>query len=746
MQRFGWLVVGAWIGAGSVAAQSRPLSFFDVQQMRRTGATALSPDGKWLLYELSVPDWKEAKRFSDIWIVSTERGIGSARQLTYTKDKNETNPRWSRDGTFFVFASNRDQTGSTPADQLYLMRPDGGEARKITDAKDGVTTFAFTRDGRSLVYSAGKADEQQLWSLPVEGLLAGDAKAVQITKHATAVADWQLSKDGRQVFFRSRDSLDADEKARIEKKFDVRIRNQNSPLHHLWLLELASGAERRLTGGTEYSVGTVTVSDDGRWVGFQGSPNDRYKRTVTEAGNYDDLYLLEVATGKVERLTTNDEIGESPLSFSPDGKSIAFSAANDFTYSRDTKVYLRALDQPGGAWRKLGGAYDGNVSIGWWSPDGGTIYFGDGLRATTEIMALDIGSNTVRPVTREAAAIFADRDRDTGAILIQFTDPVTPLTLFLARSEAALADRASWTRLTDANPQLRDVTLGKTEEISWKSKDGKTVSGVLVKPVGWTASRRYPLVVQIHGGPAGADLVSFNDGYNSQVFAGAGYAVLMPNYRGSSNYGELHRMETAGLGKYFDRGFDDIMSGVDFLIAEGIAAPDSLGAMGWSAGGHYSNWILTHTDRFKAISSGAGTMNWISMYAQSDIQRNRQWYMGGKLPYDDFEAYWRVSPLKYIKNAKTPTLIHVVDGDPRVPRPQSEELHMALKKLGVPTELFVYPGTTHGIVDPRNQLVKAVAEFNWFEKWIRGKPGWFTWRELLKTLDDSTGTAAKPTP
>jgi dipeptidyl aminopeptidase/acylaminoacyl peptidase len=188
------------------------------------------------------------------------------------------------------------------------------------------------------------------------------------------------------------------------------------------------------------------------------------------------------------------------------------------------------------------------------------------------------------------------------------------------------------------------------------------------------------------------------------------------------------------------------MTGVDQLIADGIAHPDSLGAMGWSAGGHYSNWILTHTDRFKAISSGAGTVNWISMYAQSDIQRNRQWYMGGDLPYDNFDAYWRVSPLKYIKAAKTPTLIHVVDGDPRVPRPQSEELHMALKKLHVPTELFVYPGASHGIPDPRNQLTKAVVEFNWFEKYIRGKPEWFKWRELLKTVEDSTTAPTKPIP
>jgi dipeptidyl aminopeptidase/acylaminoacyl peptidase len=158
---------------------------------------------------------------------------------------------------------------------------------------------------------------------------------------------------------------------------------------------------------------------------------------------------------------------------------------------------------------------------------------------------------------------------------------------------------------------------------------------------------------------------------------------------------------------------------------------------GWSAGGHWSNWILTHTNRFKAISSGAGTSNWISMYAQSDVQRTRQFYLGDKLPYDDFDAYWNQSPIKYIKNAKTPTMIHVVKGDPRVPSPQSEELHMALKRLGVPTELFVYPGESHGIPDPRNQFVKATAEMAWMDYYVRGNGKRFAWRDVLKTLEET---------
>jgi dipeptidyl aminopeptidase/acylaminoacyl peptidase len=182
------------------------------------------------------------------------------------------------------------------------------------------------------------------------------------------------------------------------------------------------------------------------------------------------------------------------------------------------------------------------------------------------------------------------------------------------------------------------------------------------------------------------------------------------------------------------------MSGVDHLIAQGLVDGDRMGVMGWSAGGHWSNWILTHTNRFKAISSGAGAVNWISMYAQSDVQRVREQYYKGP-PYERFEHYWDVSPLKYIKNAKTPTLIHVVEGDPRVPRPQSEELHMALRKLGVPTEFLVYPGTTHGIPDLRNQMVKMVTEFNWFEKYLRGRQQWLDWQQLLDTLKEEAPAA-----
>ena len=177
------------------------------------------------------------------------------------------------------------------------------------------------------------------------------------------------------------------------------------------------------------------------------------------------------------------------------------------------------------------------------------------------------------------------------------------------------------------------------------------------------------------------------------------------------------------------------MSGVDYLIERGIADPDKLGMMGWSAGGHWSNWTLVSTDRFKAISTGAGAVNWISLYAQTDMQDTREFYFKGQ-PYDNWDHYVDVSPLKYIKNAKTPTLIHFGENDRRIPRPQGEELHMALKKLGVPTEFIVYPNMPHGLRNARYQLIKMEAELSWFEKWIKGKEEWLDWKSLLKTIEE----------
>jgi dipeptidyl aminopeptidase/acylaminoacyl peptidase len=707
------------------------MTFLDVLSMRSASRPAVSPDRKWAVYSLSTPDWKDGKSYSDLYLVSTAGGIPSTRRLTFTKAKDESSPQWSRDSRYIAFLSNREAPANSSSQRhLYLIRPDGGEALRIGDHKDGVSSFAFSPDGKHLVYAAGKPAERQLWILAANEV--ENAAPRKLTSHATPIGDWLFSRDSARIFFTAPDSVDKADQKRVESRFTAIIRNPDKPLDHLWSFDLASAAEARITSGDAYSVSNLVVSPDSRWISFRGTPKDRYKRTVTEAPTYADLYLVEAATGNVERLTDNKEIRESSLSFSPDSATIAFSADDDFTYFRNQKIYVRPVRS--GQWRELGGHFDESLSIGFWSQDGSTIYFSGGQGATNQIFAVSVSTGHVRPVTAVGGTLSVDRDEDSSSLLLRFSSPDAPTDYYLIDSIDDAALRAKWRPLTSTNPQIRDIALGRVETVRWKSTDGRIVEGVLVKPVGFEAGKRYPLIVQIHGGPAGASTLAFNATYSnySHVFAGAGYMCLLPNYRGSVNYGEKHRTEISG--DYFRLGYDDIITGVDYLIELGLADSTRLGAMGWSAGGHWSNWILTHTDRFKAISSGAGAVNWISMYAQSDIQRNREFYYKGA-PYDRFEHYWDVSPLKYIGNAKTPTLIHVVDGDPRVPRPQSEELHMALRKLGVPTEFIVYPGNTHGITDARNQLVKMTAEFNWFERYLNGKSGFLDWQKLLDTLE-----------
>lgn len=756
------------LSAAAAAQTPRPMTFLDAQNMRQTSGFDLSPDGHSMLYALSVPDWNQARRQTDLYLVALDRGLPSTRQLTFTKEKNETSPKWSRDGAFIAFLSDRDApasptgaaggrggaaaAGGNARNQLYVMRLDGGEAKRVTDAREGVSNFSFSKDGKSIVYGAGRAGDEQLFAIATADLWQMDVpKATQWTRHATGVGNWQWSPDGKRIYFVTPDSIDRDDRARTDRQFTVRPRNPASSVSSLWAFDVDTKQERRLTNDPSYSVGDITISSDGKWIGYHGLSANRYERGILEQNDYAELYLLNVASGNIERLTKNTDIGEGPVTFSPDSKLVAFSAPDDFKFMHNERIYVRHVDQPSEPWKKIGANFDGDVRAGgrggggggeggiessFWSANSDTIYFTTGVRATTQFFAVAVSSGQTKQLTDVKATLSVSRDGETGRVLINYSDPKTPPATYTVASLRDLNDRAKWTQLTDPNAWVRrEVALGDEEEISWKSTDGRTVSGVLIKPVGYQAGKRYPLIVAIHGGPAAADMLSFNGGYNAQVYAGAGYAVLMPNYRQSTQYGEKFKIESQG--DYFTKGFQDIMTGVDFLVSQAIVDSTQMGALGWSAGGHYSNWIEGHTSRFKAISSGAGVANWISMWSQSDTQRLRQWYLGDKMYWEpgQYENWWKQSPIAYIKNAKTPMFIHVVDGDPRVPRPQSEEMHMALSKLGVPNEFWVYPGTTHGIPDARNQYLKAVAEMAWMDYYVRGSGKKFAWRDVLKSVE-----------
>ena len=256
----------------AVAAEKRAMRFMDVMEMRSIGAGSASPDGKYVLYTVSIPQWKAGKNFTDVFVAAAD-GSTPPRQMTFTKEKNETQPQWARDSKTFGFLSDREG-----ANQLYLMRMDGGESRKVSDAKDGVNAFAFSRDGKWVAFSAGKPEERQVWLMNLER----EEVPVQLTKHATPVGAWAWSPESSRIFFVAPDTVDKDEQKRKEKKFDVRIMDPERPPSHLWSLSLADKSEKRWTSGEAYGVQEFTISPDSAYLAFRSASRDRHANALDQ--------------------------------------------------------------------------------------------------------------------------------------------------------------------------------------------------------------------------------------------------------------------------------------------------------------------------------------------------------------------------------------------------------------------------------------------------------------------------------
>jgi dipeptidyl aminopeptidase/acylaminoacyl peptidase len=695
----------------------------DVFRMVQLGDAALSPDGRWVVYEASRVEFPDWRRRTDLFLVASDGR--TTRRLTRTPGDDETAPRWRPRGGVIGFTSSRDGGKR----QLYLMPADGGEAQRVTSAADGIEDWAWDPSGDRLAVLAGAAGERQI------SLVAGDGRGplAPLTRHPTGVEALWWSADGRRVLFTAPDQPDSTRRRRTDRKFDVRVADEPRAPVHLWAVDVASGAETRLTTG-EFRVTGPVQSRDGRWIAFRATPAPRY---ADPRGS--EVYLLDLRGGEARRVTDN-YVAESGLAFSPDSRLLAMVADREFTWGTVNRVYVRPV--AGGDWRELGRGHDRDVGIEAWAPDGRTIYYAGAEGVRRQVHALDVASGAVRALTDVDGVLSLAVSREPAAALLRYTDASTPLDLYLA-SLPDLGRHERWVRLTRLNPWVDSLALARHEVMRWQAGDGETVEGMLFHPLGPAGrSGAAPLVVQLHGGPASAYQNAFDGSYRTypHVLAARGYAVFQPNYRGSTGYGE--RFQDAIAGNYWPLAQEDIESGVDTLIGRGLAHPDSLAMMGWSAGGHWSNWTLVTTTRYKAISSGAGVANWISLYAQTDVQSTREYYIGGSAgreggnrPWDDWDHWWAESPLRYVTRARTPILFHWGEKDERIPMAQGLEWHMALKQLGVPTELLVYPGQPHGLQEPRYQLVKMVAEIGWFERWVRGRGAWMDWEGLLATAD-----------
>jgi dipeptidyl aminopeptidase/acylaminoacyl peptidase len=298
-------------------------------------------------------------------------------------------------------------------------------------------------------------------------------------------------------------------------------------------------------------------------------------------------------------------------------------------------------------------------------------------------------------------------------------DSSHPADVYIAALSARGSVRTEARRLTKMNSQVESFALGRVETVKWKSsKDGREIEGVLIYPIDYEAGKRYPLITSIHGGPEGAYQLSFMASYSEfpHVYAARGYASFFPNFRGSSNYG--YEFASANVGDLGGGDYQDIISGVDYLIERGIADPARLAIKGYSYGGYMSGWIIGHTDRFKVAVFGAGLSNAISYYSQADIQFSRETLHQGT-PWRNNQNMIERSPVFYLQNARTPSLIYQGEKDERVPLPQSLETYMGLKKAGVTTQLIIYPREGHGLREPAHQLDKMRRELEWVERYIR---------------------------
>jgi dipeptidyl aminopeptidase/acylaminoacyl peptidase len=659
------MLTGAAILDAQQASTSAPTLAPTVDQilsLTRAGSPQISPDGRWVAYTVRETNWDDDAYETEIWVAETTAGANAAgRQLTNGK-KSSQSPAWSPDGATLAFVSDR-----TEKRQLYRINPVAGEAEALTSLEDGVTSFAWSPDGRAIAYTATAPKSHAM-------------------------------------------------KEREKTYGEFEVVDQEYRMTHLFTVDMATRATRTLTSGA-FTVGAFQWSPDGKSIAFDhridGSP---------ASGGSADISIVTVADASVRKLVTQQGPDSQPV-WSPDGTRIAFETAMAnpaFYYSNGL---IATVPAGGGTPSALTAAFDETPSIVAWKPSG--LFFAASQRTFAYLFRLDPERKTIARLAAADAWVGSGftLSRDGSRVAFLGSDARSVPDVFVA----PLADAGSTSqtlqvrRITDMNAQIAGFTTSTLEIVSWKSKDGATIEGVLHKPADFDPARKYPLLIVIHGGPTGVSrAIPFTSAiYPIDVWVPRGVLVLEPNYRGSAGYGEKFRalnVRNLGVGDAWD-----VVSGIDALVSKGLVDPARVGTMGWSQGGYISAFLATHdAARFKAISVGAGISDWMTYYVNTDIHPFTRQYLKAT-PWDDPEIYAKTSPITYIKQAKTPTLIQHGAADQRVPLPNAYELYQGLQDNNVPTKLIVYKGfggIGHGPSTPKSHRATMQHNLEWFDQYF----------------------------
>ena len=612
-------------------------------------------------------------------------------------------PRISPDGSRVAYTVSetrmeKDKEWKTVT-QIWVVPTAGGKARQFTRGDKNSTAPEWSPDGTMIAFLSDreKEGERQIWMMMADG---GEAWAV--TSHKGGLSGFRFSPDGKRLILTAVDQASKDEEDRKKVKDDTMVIDRDIKMSHLWLFDIGKKEEKRLTEGN-FTVSDPQWSPDGTRITYTTRPTPK-----ADDGALSDVWLLTVAGGEKKKIGGETGAADNAR-WSPDGKWIAYAGSPDRDPGPST-TYLYLLTADGGTPKQLTTKFDLSAGTPVWSRDSKTIYFSTNVLEAVEVYAADATTGAVTQLTQRGSVTgISEISRDGRTFIGTTSASQRPTELYMTAG-----DFKSIKTLTDQNAWLNDYSLAESEIVKWKSKDGIEVEGVLTKPVGYSAGAKVPFLLNPHGGPTGASLNNFNS--TAQVLAANGFAVLQPNFRGSTGKGLAFAQ--ANKNNWGKGDYEDCMTGVDAMIAKGIADPDRMGAFGWSYGGYMTFWILTQTDRFKAVSPGAGLSNIYSMYSQNDIQRYLRWFYSDKSPWDATDLYWDRSPMKYVKNVKTPTMIMHGQVDTRVPIAQAQEFYMALKEMNIPVEFVVYPRENHGFTEPRHQMDRVRRYVKFFAKYL----------------------------
>jgi len=633
--------------------------------LKTVGAAQISPDGKWIAYTVGYGDFKTDAFVNQIWLAD----VATGRTFQVTRgDKSSNSPRWSPDSTWLTFLSNR----IDDKNQIFAINPLGGEAIQLTKSETAINNFAWSEDGQWIAYLASEPPPS-------------------------------VSKE------------------RKDYMGDFEVVRREYSFNHIWTFGSTAAFNAPVVGKQrtkkkEFSVESFSWSPDGSRIAFSATINPDLIQGTTS-----DIYVLDLATDSVRKIVSQPGPDNGPR-WSPDGKQIVFSSAMGREPFFATNTRLAIVPAEGGTPKSIPKSitdtFDENANLLEWKQDG--IYFNAQQKTATHLFRLDPSTGTVVRITQpdNLMAGSVSLSRDGQKLAFTASSPTTLSEVFVTDTQN-FAPRV----LTNMTEQTKNLTLGTRELVRWKSTDGTEIEGVVIKPADFDPSRRYPLLCIIHGGPTGVDrpalLSPDSRTYPSDIWVARGAVILKVNYRGSAGYGEKFRnlnVRNLGVGDAWD-----VVSGVDNLIAKGFIDRNRVACMGWSQGGYISAFLTASSDRFVAISVGAGISDWSTYYYNTDITPFTINYLGNN-PVNDPEIYQKTSPIAYIKNARTPTLIQHGELDRRVPIANAYELRQALEDKGVKVEMIVYKGFGHGITKPKAQRAVMQHNLGWFNHYLWNDP------------------------